>query len=96
MFVTLLISICITAIIFYMIGWYLNSTFGKKSIKGAKDKEKEIIDNATIEAENLKKEKLLKIITPSKKYSSLLKRFAKYMVVISVLKDKLKVRSKKK
>ena len=56
MFVTLLISISITAIIFCVIGWYINSTFGKKSIKSAKDKEKEIIENANIEAENLKKE----------------------------------------
>lgn len=59
MFVTLLISISITAIIFCVIGWYINSTFGKKSIKSAKDKEKEIIENANIEAENLKKERLL-------------------------------------
>ena len=59
MFVTLLISISITAIIFCVIGWYINSTFGKKSVKSAKDKEKEIIENANIEAENLKKERLL-------------------------------------
>ena len=43
-----------------------------------------------------KKGKLLKIITPNKRYSSLLKKFTKYIVVISALKDKLKVRAKKK
>lgn len=59
MFLTLLVGICITAVICFAIGWYLNSTLGKKSIKIAKHKEKEIIENATIEAENLKKEKLL-------------------------------------
>lgn len=36
------------------------------------------------------KEKLLKIVTPNNKYSSLLRKFAKYIVLISVLKEKLK------
>ncbi len=40
-----------------------------------------------------KNDKLLKIITPNKKYSSLLRKFAKYILVASVLKGKL---SKKK
>jgi len=43
-----------------------------------------------------KKNKLLKVIAPNKKYSSLLRKFAKYIVVISVLKEKLKVRQKKR
>jgi ribonuclease Y len=59
MFITLLISIVITATIFLTIGWILNSSFGKKSYKSAKEKENEIIENARIEAENLKKEKRL-------------------------------------
>jgi len=59
MFITLLITIVITAVIFLTIGWILNSSFGKKSLKAAKDKENEIIDNAKVEAENLKKEKRL-------------------------------------
>ncbi len=59
MFLSLLITVVITAIIFLLIGWTLNSSFGKKSVKSAKDKEKEIIENANIEAENLKKERLL-------------------------------------
>jgi len=43
-----------------------------------------------------KKNKLLKIIAPNKKYSSLLRKFAKYILVISALKEKLKVRQKKR
>jgi len=34
--------------------------------------------------------KLLKIIVPNKKYSSLLRRFAKYILVVSALRGKLK------
>ena len=41
------------------------------------------------------KNKLLKIIVPNRKYSSLLRRFAKYIVVISLLKGKLRIRRKK-
>ncbi|MFH1967405.1 MAG: NYN domain-containing protein [Patescibacteria group bacterium] len=37
-----------------------------------------------------KKNKLLKIITPNKKHSSLLRKFAKYILVVSVLRGKLK------
>jgi ribonuclease Y len=59
MFITLLITILITATIFLTIGWILNSSFGKKSLKSAKDKENEIIENAKVEADNLKKEKRL-------------------------------------
>jgi len=59
MFITLLITIFITAIIFSIIGWFLNSSFGKRSLTNAKEKENEIIEKAKIEAENLKKEKRL-------------------------------------
>jgi ribonuclease Y len=59
MFITLLITIIITAILFLTIGWILNSSFGKKSLKSAKDRENEIIENAKVEADNLKKEKRL-------------------------------------
>jgi ribonuclease Y len=61
MFLTLLITIVITSIIFLVIGWILNSSFGKKSLKSAKEKENEIIENAKIEAENEKKEKRLEV-----------------------------------
>ena len=40
----------------------------------------------------INKNKLLKIITPNKKYSSLLRKFAKFIIVISFLKEKLKIR----
>jgi ribonuclease Y len=56
MFLSLLITGITTAIIFLFIGWILNSSFGKKSSKSAKLKATEIIENATIEAENIKKE----------------------------------------
>jgi len=59
MFLSLLITGITTAIIFLFIGWILNSSVGKKSLKSAKQKENEIIENATIEAENIKKEKRL-------------------------------------
>jgi ribonuclease Y len=59
MFITLLITIIITAIIFLIIGWFLNSSFGKRSLTNAREKENEIIEKARIEAENLKKEKRL-------------------------------------
>lgn len=42
-----------------------------------------------------KKVKLLKIMVPNKRYSSLLRGFAQDIVVLSVLKEKLKVRKKK-
>lgn len=41
------------------------------------------------------KDKLYKVITPNKRYSSLLKRFTKYIVVIAGLKGKLEMRKKK-
>lgn len=59
MFLTLLIAIVISTVISLAIGWTLNSSFGKKSLKSANDKENEIIQKATIEAENIKKEKRL-------------------------------------
>lgn len=39
-----------------------------------------------------KKDKLFKLITPNKKFSSLLKKFADYILVISVLKGKLRIK----
>ena len=41
------------------------------------------------------KDKLYKIITPNKRYSSLLRRFTKYIVVITALKEKLRVKKGK-
>lgn len=38
--------------------------------------------------------KLLKIITPNKRYSSLLRKYTKYILVVSPLKDKLKTKKR--
>ncbi|NMC98532.1 MAG: NYN domain-containing protein, partial [Bacteroidales bacterium] len=40
-----------------------------------------------------KKQKLLRIITPNKKYSSLLRKCAKYILNIGLMKNKLEKRS---
>jgi ribonuclease Y len=48
-----------TAILFLYIGWFLNSFFGKKSYKNLKSKADALLENAEIESDNLKKEKLL-------------------------------------
>ncbi|TFH02266.1 MAG: ribonuclease Y [Calditrichales bacterium] len=55
----LIISVVVSAIIFFLLGWFLNTAFGKKSLRNTQAKEKEIISNAQVEAENLKKEKKL-------------------------------------
>lgn len=41
------------------------------------------------------KGKLSKIITPNKRYSSLLKRFSQYIVVVAPLKEKLGIKARK-
>jgi len=38
-----------------------------------------------------KKGKLLKIFAPNKKYSSLLRKYAKYILIVSVLKKKIRI-----
>jgi ribonuclease Y len=48
-----------TVILFLFIGWFLNSFFGKKSYKNLKSKADVLLQNAKIESDNLKKEKLL-------------------------------------
>ncbi len=57
MFLTLLITSVIVATVFFLVGWLLNSTFGKKSLKNARNKEKEIVANAEVESENIKRER---------------------------------------
>lgn len=42
------------------------------------------------------KEKLLKIIVPNHKYSSLLRKFAKYIVQVNLFKNKVVLRKRKK
>lgn len=61
MTLTVLIAITVTALIFFLIGWILNSSFGKKSLQSAKEKQKEIFDTINAEAENIKKERLLEV-----------------------------------
>jgi len=53
------LALLITATVFLLIGWSINSYFGKKSYKSLKIKVEELLENAKIESENLKKEKLL-------------------------------------
>jgi len=43
----------------------------------------------------VEKGKLFKIVAPNKRYSSLLRRFTKYILVIAPLKEKLKILPKK-
>ena len=38
--------------------------------------------------------KLLKIVTPNKRYSSLLKKYTKYILVIAPMKDKLQIKKR--
>lgn len=49
----------VAIIIFFGLGWILNSYTGKKSLNQAKLKAELLLENATSESENLKKEKLL-------------------------------------
>jgi len=57
MFLTLLITCLVVATVFFLVGWFFNSTFGKKSLKNARDKEKDIIASAEVESENIKRER---------------------------------------
>jgi ribonuclease Y len=59
MTLTIGLSLVITAIVFLLIGWFVNSYFGKKSYESLKIKAEDLLDNAKRESENLKKEKLL-------------------------------------
>jgi len=54
-----IIGVAVVAIITFLGGWYANTYFGKKSLSNLKIKANEILKNAEIESENLKKEKLL-------------------------------------
>ncbi|MCL5784550.1 MAG: NYN domain-containing protein [Patescibacteria group bacterium] len=42
------------------------------------------------------KNKLFKVITPNKRYSSLLKKFSHYILIVSPLREKLELKLKKK
>ena len=49
----------LVAVVFSLVGWFANSYFGNRSLKDSKARATDILDNARIESENLKKEKLL-------------------------------------
>jgi ribonucrease Y len=48
-------------VIFFYLGWYINSRLGKKSIASAEERTKQILADAQKEANNLKREKLLEV-----------------------------------
>jgi ribonuclease Y len=48
-------------VIFFFLGWYLNSKKGKKSLLAAEERAKQIINDAQKESQNLKREKLLEV-----------------------------------
>jgi ribonuclease Y len=48
-------------VLFFFLGWYLNSKFGKKSLTAAEERAKQIISDAQKESQNLKREKLLEV-----------------------------------
>ncbi len=49
------------AVLFFFIGWLINSKIGKNSIVNAKDKAQKIIEDAEKDAKHIKKEKLLEV-----------------------------------
>jgi ribonuclease Y len=54
-----LIGFLIGATIFLIVGWFLNSYFGKKSLQAAQKDAKLMLENATRDSDNLKKERLV-------------------------------------
>ncbi len=57
----LIVSVILSAVLFFYIGWALNSKFGKNSINTAKEQAKKIVDEAEKEAKHIKREKLLEV-----------------------------------
>jgi len=53
------LGLIVAIVVFFGLGWILNSYTGKKSLYQAKTKAELLLENATTESENLKKEKLL-------------------------------------
>ncbi len=53
------LGLIVAIVVFFGLGWILNSYTGKKSLDQAKTKAELLLENATTESENLKKEKLL-------------------------------------
>ena len=56
-----LLILAAAMIVFFFLGWLLNSKFGKNSLSSAESKAKQIITDAEKEAKNIKREKLLEV-----------------------------------
>ena len=48
-------------VLFFFLGWYLNTKIGKKSLSASEEKAKQIVNDAQKESQNLKREKLLEV-----------------------------------
>ncbi len=59
--IMVLIIAAVTAIISFVLGWFINSKIGKNNISNAKEKAQKIIEEAEKEAKHLKREKLLEV-----------------------------------
>ncbi len=51
----------VVIVVFFYLGWMMNSRIGKKSIIAAEDQAKKILDDADKDAKNIKREKLLEV-----------------------------------
>ncbi|HDZ58846.1 MAG TPA: DUF3552 domain-containing protein, partial [Ignavibacteriales bacterium] len=56
-----IVILCVAVIVFFFLGWFLNSRFGKNSLTSAEEKAKHLIADAEKEAKNIKREKLLEV-----------------------------------
>src|SRR3989339_673879 len=59
--VVLIPTVIFLIVLFFFLGWYLNTKVGKKSLSAAEEKAKQIINDAQKESQNLKREKLLEV-----------------------------------
>ncbi len=59
--VVLIPMVVVLVVIFFYLGWVLNSRVGKKSVSSAEERAKKIIEDAQKESNNLKREKLLEV-----------------------------------
>ena len=59
MSITIALSLSLVALVLFLFGWLTNSYFGKKSLNNSKIRAQSILENAKVESDNLKKEKLL-------------------------------------
>ena len=59
--VVLIPTVIFLIVLFFFLGWYLNSKVGKRSLSAAEERSKQIINDAQKESQNLKREKLLEV-----------------------------------